>query len=159
MVFPFRRGHARRRFIDQQEPWLLRQQHADLQPLFLTMAQLACGTLQRICQADLVRHRPDPCGAIGVLAVEQHIQRPAWIAQRHGEVVAHALRLEHGGFWNFRPIPSREMRLSDMPTSEMPCPPKHAPLIRFGLARDDIHKGGFAAPLGPMMARSSGSPI
>ena len=44
-MFSLRRGHPGCGFIDQQQPRLLCQQHADFQPLLLAVTQFAGGAL------------------------------------------------------------------------------------------------------------------
>ena len=95
-------GHAGDRLVDQQQFRLLRQQHADLQPLLLAVRQAA---------GDARAQRLEPDGARGcasmrascsaVLAPQQGRARAPVVLQRQQQIVLDRVHLEHGRLLEF----------------------------------------------------------
>ena len=148
-MFAFGRGHAGGGFVDEQKLRILRQQHADLEPLFLPVAQLARLSVQR-------RFQPDLAGDVGDLAMvlpggfeAQDRQWPTVFLEREHEVVGDALVFEHGGALEF----AAHTGLGDLAFGHGEqrlrlVAPEHAAIIGFGLAGDDVHEGGLARTVG-----------
>ena len=56
-------GHAGDRLVDQQQFRVLRQQHADLEPLLLAVRQASGQPIARVVQADGFQHPLDALGS------------------------------------------------------------------------------------------------
>jgi hypothetical protein len=69
--------------------------------------------------------------------------------QRHQQVVAHALVLEHGGALELAADAGRAIWLSDRRQErDAHLAPTAPALVGPGLAGDDVHEGGLARPVG-----------
>jgi hypothetical protein len=73
----------------------------------------------------------------------------AVIAQRHHQVVAHALRLEHGWALELAADAARAIWLSDSRADRAGVAEPHPALVRPGLAGNDVHEGGLARSVRP----------
>jgi hypothetical protein len=148
-VFAFGRCHPGGGLVHQQQARVLRQKHADFQPLLLAMAQFPGAARQRIRKADFLGQFCNARRTARRAAIEQHIERPALGLERHGKVFAHGLVLEHGGFLelaaNARP---RDLAFAHPQKRDVALSPDHPALIGPRLAGDDIHKGGLARAIG-----------
>jgi len=81
-VLGLRVRHARDRLVDQQQLGVLRQQHADLEPLFLAMAQITGAAMAMIEEADTGHDRVDLIIGDGIAGSEQRRTRRAGALER-----------------------------------------------------------------------------
>ena len=88
-------GHAGDRLVDQQQLRVLRQQHADLQPLLLAVRQAAGQSVARIGQADGFQDAVDPLGFVPAAAPEQRALDAVIDIERQQQIVLDGLALEH----------------------------------------------------------------
>ena len=91
-------GHAGDRLVDQQQLRVLRQQHADLQPLLLAVARGSPASRSRSAvEADDVEDLVDAPALVGGVRAEQQRRAGAAVGlQRQLEVVVDRVALEHG---------------------------------------------------------------
>ena len=88
-------GHAGDGLVDQQQFRVLRQQHADLQPLLLAVRQASGQAVARVRQADGFQHALDPLGLRLALAPEQRALDAVVDIERQQQIVLDGLALEH----------------------------------------------------------------
>ena len=90
-------GHAGDGFVDEEQFRLLRQKHADLQPLLLAVGEIggqliALRAVMRIVsRISSMRSRSSP-----VRLVEQGRKHAAFAVQRQFQIVPHGMAFEHG---------------------------------------------------------------
>ena len=89
-------GHAGDRLVDEQELRVLRQQHADLEPLLLAVRQRAGKDVAQVGQADGREDAVDLLGLGSGLLPEQRRAHAAVGLQRQQQVVLDGVALEHG---------------------------------------------------------------
>ena len=90
-------GHAGDRLVDQQQLRVLRQQHADLEPLLLAVRQTAGQRVAVIGRAAIVRRISSMRRARSARGVANSVARTAASRlQRQQEVVLDRVALEHG---------------------------------------------------------------
>ncbi len=82
-------GHAGHRLVEQQQLGVLHQQHADLEPLLLAVAQQAGGAPRLVLQVDQRQHLADAVELLAAQAVEQRGAHAAVGLQRELEVLEH----------------------------------------------------------------------
>ena len=149
-VFAFLGRHARGGLINQKQARVLRQQHPDLEPLLLPVAQDARLPVEIVAEADLGGDFGD-ARAVGIAdPVEHRGQRSARLAERDAQVVPDALILEDGGALELAPDAGlRDLGLGHLQERLAQIAPAHGPLVGSRLAGDDIHEGGLARPVRP----------
>ena len=142
-------GHAGDRLVHQQELWVLRQQHADLEPLLLAVRQAAGDPLAHGLQPDDLQDAVDAALALGGVAPEQRCARPPVALEREQDVVLDRVHLEHGRLLELAADSELsyfglvEMREVVRSTVEV-----HVALIGPRLAGDHVHHRGLAGAVG-----------
>src|SRR4051812_20693647 len=141
-------GHAGHRLIEQQQSRLLHQQHADLQPLLLSMRQQPCLAVGLAVKLDHVEGGGD---AIKLLGREPGAQTcPDRLVRLDCElqILEHRVILEYGRFLEF-PANTLMRDLRFGKASEIDGLAKiRSPSIGARLTGDNIHHGGFASTVG-----------
>ena len=140
-------GHAGDRLVDQQQLRVLRQQHADLEPLLLAVRQAAGrGDRAAASRRMVSRMLVDAAVLVGASSRHSSVARGAAVVlQRQQQIVLDGVALEHGRLlelaadaelgdlrprraWSGRALPSKE----------------HVAVVGPGLAGDDVHHRGLA---------------
>ena len=148
-LFGFGVGHAGGGLIDQQQIRLLHQQHADLQPLFLAVAERSGVGEAGLFEGDNLHHLVD---AVGLRARKFEQKRGEHIApagQGQFQIIEDGVVLKHGGFLKLaadaqigdaRLVQAREVR-DAVEQNLAPVGP--------GLACHHVHHGCLAGAVGP----------
>ncbi len=141
-------GHAGHRLVDQHQLGVLRQQHADLQPLFLAVAEARAQHMLLRLHADDRQDLGQPVVLGPGRRRAQQLVPGAHARQRQQEIVAHRVVIEHRGLLELPPDAERgDMRLVEL--GEVGPPVEHdLALVRPRLAGDDVHHGGLAGAVG-----------
>ena len=141
-------AHPGRRLIDKQQLGILRQQHADLQPLFLAVRQGAGAGLTLRRQLDQVHNLIDALGVLRALSPKQTGPHPAPPLYGQADVVGDAVTVEHRGCLEL--APDAQCRDSGLVARRQVdgLIEQHIACVRPGLAGDDVHHGGFAGSVG-----------
>ncbi len=94
-------GHAGDRLVDQQQFRLLRQQHADLQPLLLPVRQAAGDARAQRLEADGVEDSVDALLLRQRRLPQQRRAHAAVVFERQQQIVLDRVHLEHGRLLEF----------------------------------------------------------
>src|SRR5687767_11725744 len=89
-------GHSRDWLVDQEELWFLRQQHADLQPLLLTMRQTAGEPMTHRTKPYHLENGDDSLLLIFRFMPTQRRTRATIAFERKQQIVLDGVHLEHG---------------------------------------------------------------
>src|SRR6185437_16243368 len=89
-------GHSRDRLVDQEQLWILRQQHADFEPLLLAVRQASGQPIARIGETDGLQHLLDAPGLAPALAPEQRAADAVIDVERKQEIILDRVALEYG---------------------------------------------------------------
>ena len=141
-------GHAGHGLVEQQQLGVLHQQHADLQPLLLAMAQVARHAAHAVGQVDGVQHLGQAV-ALGRVEPEQHRRGHALVGlERELQVLEHAELLEHRGLLEL----AADAQLGDLRLVVAQqvdgAAEEHRARVGPGLAGDDVHHRGLARAVG-----------
>ena len=152
-LFPVLADMLRRRGGDlsggqQQQLRLLRQQHADLQPLLLAVAKIGGEHVAPVAEANDAEDLIDALGRRGRRPAEERRCRAARTGHRQFEVVAHRMALEDGRLLELAADAERgNGRL--VKTSQVDGTVEiDVAGIRPRLAGDHVHHGGLAGAIG-----------
>src|SRR5690606_6366224 len=142
------RAHAGDRLIQHQQLRVLNQQHADLQPLLLTMTEQPSLDAQKFIQHDFTRDAFDPADHFGCAPECECTEYRATCRIRHFEV------LEYRQIF----VDRRILKLASNALAHDLIFGQFGQLLVFeldtarcrpGLSADQIKHGGFAGPIGP----------
>src|SRR5262249_3972951 len=141
-------GHARNRLVDEKKLGLLRQQHADLEPLFLTVRQRAGDAVAHRRQPDGVENAVDAASLFFALPPEQSLARALVALQREADIVLHRVHVEHSRLLEL--AADAEQRDLGLVKAREIVGAIEVDLarVRSGLAGDHIHHSGFAGTIG-----------
>src|SRR6516164_427693 len=89
-------GHAGDQLVDEQKLGLLRQQHADLEPLFLAVRKRAGDAVAYRRQPDGLEDAVDAARLFFALAPEQGLARAPVALQREADIVLDRVHVEDG---------------------------------------------------------------
>src|SRR6266446_2104452 len=89
-------GHAGDRLVEQQEPAVMDQEHADLEPLFLAVAQRAGRLAAILGEADARQRDGDAVAPVRCQLCEQGMPGAAVVGERQFEVLEYRQVFEHG---------------------------------------------------------------
>ena len=147
-AFGFMVRHAGHRFIQQQQFWVLHQQHADLQPLLLAVAQIARQPGHTVSQVNGVQHFRQPV-ALGRVQFEQHRGLDAFVGlQGQFQVLKYRELLKHRRFLKLAADAQRG-NLGFVVTQQVyRAAKKYTARIGTGLAGDDVHHRRLAGAIG-----------
>ena len=140
--------HAGHRLVEQQQLGVLHQQHADLEPLLLPVAQVAGQTPHMLAQVDGLQHleqavalcrieREEHRGAHRLVGFQRQLQ-----VLEHGELLEHRRLLELAPDAHLRDLGFGVAQQVDRAAEENP------PLIGPRLAGDDVHHRRLAGAVG-----------
>src|SRR6202044_3525938 len=93
--------HAGHRLIDQEELWILRQQHADLEPLLLAVRQAAGKAVAHRSEASGRQNFVDAVVFGRRLSPPQARPRAMIALERQLEIVEYRMAVEHGRLLEF----------------------------------------------------------
>ena len=137
-------GHAGDRFVDQQQFRILRQQHADFEPLLLAMRQAAGKAVLHGRETDDLQDLVDPVALVRCFPRPQRRARTAIGFERKFEIVVDGVAVEHGRLLEF----AADAKLGDLglvePGQIVELVENHRALVRPGFARDHVHHGRLA---------------
>ena len=141
-------GHAGHWFIQQQQLGVLHQQHADLQPLLLAVAQVAGLPTHTVSQVDGVQDLCQPV-PLGRVQLEEHGGFDALIRlQGQLQVLEHRELLKHRGLLEL--APNAQLRdLGFFVAQQIDgAAKKHGAAVGPGFTGDDVHHRGLARAIG-----------
>ena len=144
-------GHAGDRLVDQQQLRVLREQHADLEPLLLAVRQAAGEAVAHARRGGWCRaSRRCGCARSAVVAPEQsaraRVRSPFSASSRLSSTVWLSNTV---GFWNLRPMPSSAIcGLVELGAGRCCAVEQHVAGVGPGLAGDDVHHRGLAGAVG-----------
>ena len=149
-------GHAGGRLVDEQQLRLLGEQHADLQPLLLAVAEIGGADVARVGEADRVEDLVDARRRRAVAAVSKSAgEGTALAGERELEIVLDGVALEDGRLLEF-PADAEPGDLGLVEPGEVDL------AVEIDLARSGRVLPVtmsiivvLPAPFGPMMARIS----
>ena len=137
-------GHARDRLVEQQERAIVDQQHADFEPLLLTMAQITGRLPALLDKADAVECRLDT-GALGRGGAAEKVRQVPRRSSSASSRLSKTARFSNTvGFWNLRPMPRLAISLSSSRLRSAVPTEKNLAGIGAGFPGDDIHHCRFA---------------
>ena len=141
-------GHAGHRLVEQQQLGVLHQQHADLQPLLLAVAQGAGRPPHGLGQVDGVQHLREAV-ALPAVEAEEHRGLDALVGlERQLQVLEHGEPLEHRRLLELAADAQlRDLRLGVAQQVDRAAE-EHGAGIGPGLAGDDVHQRGLAGAVG-----------
>ena len=133
-------GHAGDRFVDQQQLRVLRQQHADLEPLLLAVAQARRPAVARVGQADGLQDAVDPLGSSPAHAPEQRAHDAVIDVERQqrGCPRRSGFRTPSASGTCGR-CRARRCAVSSSWVRSVSPSKRTSPVVRPGLAGDDVH--------------------
>ena len=137
-------GHAGDRLVDQQQFRILRQQHADLEPLLLAVRQASRQPVTRVGQPNGFQHPLDAFGFGFAFLPEQRAPDAMIDIQRQQQIVFDGLALEYRRLLEFPADPEFGDPGFVEPGQIGDAVEQHLALIRLGLAGDDVHHRGLA---------------
>ena len=141
-------GHAGHRFVEQQQLGLLHQQHADLQPLLLAVAEHAGLAVNFAGQVDGVQDAGQPVALRAVEPEEQGVLHALVRLERQLQVLEHRQLLEHRGLLELAANPQLgDLRLVVAQQVDGGAE-EHRAFVGPGLAGDDVHHRGLACAIG-----------
>src|SRR5262245_603722 len=142
-------GHAGDRLVDQEELGLLRQQHADLQPLLLAVRQRAGDAAAHARQADSLENAVDALRFLAGLVPEQGLARAPVGLQGEADIVLDRVHVEHGRLLELAAdAEQRDLGLVEARQVIRAAVEIDVAGIGPGLAGDDVHHGGLAGAVG-----------
>src|SRR4051812_533524 len=137
-------GHASDGFVDEKQFRILCEQHADLEPLLLAVAEAAGETVAGIGEADRLQHLVDLLGLRPAAAPEQRTLDAVVDIEREQQIVLHGLALEHGRLLEF----TADAELGDAGLVQSrqigDSVEQHGAFVGLGLSGDDVHHRGLA---------------
>ena len=137
-------GHAGNGFVDQKQLGVLGDQHADLQPLLLAVAERASGAIAVGVEADGAEDLVDAGGVRRVALPEQVVGNASVAGERQQQVILDRVHLEYSGFLEF----SADAEVGDRRLVELGevhrAVEHHLAVVGPGLAGDDVHHGRLA---------------
>jgi len=137
-------GHAGDGLIDQQQLRLLRQQHADLEPLLLPMRERAGDAVADARQADDLEDAVDAARLLRRLVPEQRLARAPIGLERQADIVLDRVHVEHGRLLELAAdAQQRDLRLVES-REVVGAVEIDIAGVGPGLAGDDVHHGGLA---------------
>ncbi len=138
-------GHAGDRLVDQQQLGLLRQQHADFQPLLLAVRQAAGDARPHALQPDGVEHLVDALLLRRRILPQQRGAHAAVVLERQQQIVLDRVHLEHRRLLEFAADAEHgDFGLVELGQVVGAFLEKHVAGVGPGLAGDDVHHGGLA---------------
>src|SRR6516164_5260515 len=141
-------GHARNRLVDEKKLGLLRQQHADLEPLLLTVRQRAGDAVAHRRQPDGFEDAVDAASLFFALAPEQSLARAPVALQREADIVLDRVHIEHGRLLELA-ANAKERDLGLVEAREIVGAIEvDLAGVGSGFAGDHIHHGGLAGTVG-----------
>ena len=150
-------GHAGDRLVDQQELRVLRQQHADFQPLLLPVRQRSGDARPMVGKPRRREDGVDRLPRLRVFASEQSRAHAARRLGRQQEIVLDRVIFEHGRLLELAPDPERR-DLGFVELGQIMAPVEHhLAFVGARLAGDDVHHRRLARAVGaddrPHLAR------
>src|SRR5262245_4318193 len=141
-------GHAGNRLIDEEQLGLLRQQHADLEPLLLAMGKRASDAVAHRRQADDLEDPVDPMLLFLGLSPEQRLAGPPVALERKADIVLDRVHVEYGRLLEL--AANTEQRNLGLVEARqiVGAVEVNIPRVGPGLASDDVHHGGLAGAVG-----------
>src|SRR5216683_2856774 len=132
-------GHAGDRLVEQQELAVVDQQHADLEPLLLAVAQGAGRFLTLLGQPDALQGSPDALAPLLGQAGKQRPPGAAAVGEGEFEVIENGQVFENGRPLKLAPDAEIGDRRLVEPGQIGVAAKEHLARIRTRLAGDDIH--------------------
>mmetsp|Transcript_27175 Transcript_27175/g.49591 ORF Transcript_27175/g.49591 Transcript_27175/m.49591 type:complete len:228 (+) Transcript_27175:313-996(+) len=149
-MFTLCRCHACGGLIHQQKPRLLGEQHPNLQPLFLPVAQLAGFAEKLILKPNFLSEVNHLYQVFWAGTITEYRQPSTLILERHQQVFLHRLIFKDRGFLKLAPNTGlRDLGLIHTQKAHRFFTPDNPPFVRSGLASHDIHKGGLTSAIWP----------
>ncbi len=143
-------GHAGDRLVDQQKLRLLRQQHADFEPLLLPMRQRAGKPVAHRGEADDVEKLADAPPLAVALAPHQRGAGAAVGLERKLDVVGDGVAVEHGRLLKLAAdAEPRDLGLVEAREVVIAAVEHHVAGVGPGLAGDDVHHRRLAGAVRP----------
>src|SRR5229473_3111784 len=141
-------GHAGDRLVEQQELAVVDQQHADLEPLLLAVAQRAGRLLTLLGQPDALQGSPDALAPLLGQAGKQRPPGAAAVGEGEFEVIENGQVFENGRPLKLAPDAEIGDRRLVEPGQIGVAAKEHLARIRTRLAGDDIHHRRLAGAVG-----------
>ena len=144
-VLRFLVRHAGDGLVDQQHPRVLREQHADLEPLLLSVREQARAHLGVLFQPDRLEHALDPLFFALLELGEQRREHALLAGQRQLQILEHGVALKHR-----RPLELaadaalRDLVLAELRQILIVADDEHGAGVRLGLAGDHVLQRGLA---------------
>ena len=140
-------GHAGRRFVHEQELRILRQEHADLQPLLLAVGEGAGQHFGLGREADRFQHRLDAVALFGGGAGKQRGEDAARAFEREQQIFKHRVVNVHGRRLKLA-ADAEPVDLWLVHQRKIGIQPElHLAGVRLGATGDDVHHGAFAGAI------------
>ena len=141
-------GHAGHGFVEQQQFGVLHQQHADLQPLLLAVAQVAGEAPDTLCQMNRHQYFSQPVALFGV-ELEEHGRLHALVGfQREFQVFKHGELFKHR--WLLKFSTDTQLRNVGFFVAQQinRAAKENRAFVGSRLAGDDVHHRGLAGAVG-----------
>ena len=141
-------GHAGGGLVDEEKLRVLCEEHSDLQPLPLAMAQAAGEKIAQMAEADRLQDILDLSCFLRAQAMEQRGEDAALALQRELDIVPHRVELEDRRLLEF----SADAELGDLRlvvARQIDSLEEDVAGVGAGLAGDDVHHRGLSGAVRP----------
>ena len=141
-------GHSGGWFVDQENLRILGEEHADFEPLFFSVGELAGEPVAFGVETDQREQRVDPVALRGARPVEQCRENAARTLEREQEIFPDAvLAVDRGGLKFSADAEAIDLVFGQR--GEVGIPAKFDfPRVGFGAAGDEIEERGFPRAVG-----------
>ena len=142
-------GHAGHGLVDQQDRRVLRQQHADFQPLLLAVGNLARQAVAMLAEAGDAQDLVDLLRRHLVAPAKQRGEGAARALQRQQDVVGERVHLEHGRLLELAADAEfRDGGFIELGQVVLAAVEQHVAFVGLRLAGDDVHHRRLAGAVG-----------
>ena len=143
--FTFLAGHTSDRLIEQQQGRILSHDHADLQPLQLTMRQRPRPMMRLLQQAESLQDGTNLIDLRGSQRAQQRRPERPTLGQGERKIFKQSQLFEHRGRLEFTPDAKRRDLIGLERTQVGRVAENDPSCIGLDLAADDVEQSGFAS--------------